>query len=64
MMHGPINIKISVCSRWFAFMGNANDSDFVPFQINYIITSKDIDIYSPLQIETKFCSEPYDVSAH
>lgn len=46
--------------RWFGFMGNAEESDFVPFQINYIITSEDIDSFSPLQIETKSCSERYD----
>jgi len=55
---------MSGCCRWFAFMGNADDSDFVPFQINYKITSEDIGNFSPLQIETKSCSERYDVSTH
>ena len=54
---------MSVCCRWFEFMGNA-ESDFVPFQINYNITSEDTGPYSPLQIETKSCSERYDVSTH
>lgn len=46
--------------RWFEFMGNEKESDFVPFQINYIITSEDNATFSPLQIETKSCSERYD----
>jgi len=43
-------------------MGNVNATDFVPFQINYKITSEVIGNYTPLQIETKLCSERYDVS--
>jgi len=46
--------------RWFGFMGNVNATDFVPFQINYKITSEVIGNYTPLQIETKLCSERYD----
>jgi hypothetical protein len=45
-------------------MGREADSDFVPFQINYIITSESIEGYFPLQIDTKNCSERYDVSTH
>jgi hypothetical protein len=43
-------------------MGNEADSDFVPFQINYVITSQSNGGYYPLAIDTKSCSEPYDVS--
>lgn len=43
-------------------MGNEADSDFVPFQINYIQIPESNGVYEPLRIETKSCSEPYDVS--
>jgi hypothetical protein len=49
--------------RWFAYMGNEADSDFVPFQINYIPMAESDGVYDPLRIETKPCSEPYDVSS-
>jgi hypothetical protein len=45
-------------------MGNEADSDFVPFQINYIQMSESDGTFDPLRIETKSCSEPYDVSIH
>jgi hypothetical protein len=50
-------------SRWFEYMGNEALSDFVPFQINYIPLSESDGVYDPLRIETKPCSEPYDVSS-
>jgi hypothetical protein len=48
--------------RWFEYMGNEALSDFVPFQINYIPIMESNGVYDPLRIETKPCSEPYDVS--
>jgi hypothetical protein len=45
-------------------MGNDDINDFVPFRIKYVITSENNGIYHPLQIETKLCSEKYDVSSH
>ncbi|XP_069668907.1 NPC intracellular cholesterol transporter 1 homolog 1b-like isoform X2 [Periplaneta americana] len=46
--------------RWFAYMGNEADSDFVPFQINYVQITEPEGDFIPLNIETKSCSEPYD----
>jgi hypothetical protein len=52
-----------MCFRWFAYFGNEADSEFVPFQINYIQISGNNGVFDPLRIETKSCSEPYDVSS-
>lgn len=56
----PFGAEDCTPERWFAYMGNEKDSDFVPFQINYVITSESIGDFYPLTIETKSCSEPYD----
>jgi hypothetical protein len=59
-----VRIQKFACFRWFDYMGNEADSDFVPFQINYTITSESDGVHYPLTIETKSCAEPYDVSFH
>jgi Niemann-Pick C1 protein len=50
--------------RWFSFMGNARDSAFVPFQINYLPqnSSKIVDDMMPLDPKVVPCNESFDVS--
>ncbi|PSN54935.1 Niemann-Pick C1 protein [Blattella germanica] len=49
----------SRCSpkKWFNYMGDAKDNQFVPFQINYIETNKTVGRFIPLNPSVVPCSQ-------
>ena len=58
------DLDTSRCSpmKWFHFMGDAANNDYVPFQITYIPTDDAIDGYKPMDPYVTPCSHPLNVS--
>jgi len=49
-------------SKWFYFMGDAENNIYVPFQITYVNTDKSIGSFVPLDPQITPCSKALNVS--
>lgn len=65
LMCPPYGAAGCTALRWFRFMGTASpENPFVPFQITYVNTDKQIGKYQPLNSTVVPCNQGIDVSNH